>query len=98
MSRAKQTQYFREKPSAHEIVIAPICIVSCSFLYSSEMLTMLTLHQPVDGLSCGIVPSIPGYHQQLLQVGFCSERSHRYANSCLFKVISILQYFHKLVS
>jgi len=36
MSKAKQTEYFHEKPSAHEIVIALICIVSYSFLYSSE--------------------------------------------------------------
>jgi hypothetical protein len=36
MSKAIQTQHFREKPSAHEIIIAPICIVSCSFLYSSD--------------------------------------------------------------
>jgi len=50
------------------------------------MLTMLVLHQPVGGISRGIVPNIPGYHQQLLQTGFCSERSRKYANSCLFKV------------
>ncbi|KIM83979.1 hypothetical protein PILCRDRAFT_6833 [Piloderma croceum F 1598] len=51
MREAMQTQHFREKPSAHEIIIAPISI-------------------PIKGLSCGIVPSILGYHQQLLQIGF----------------------------
>jgi len=35
----------------------------------------------------GIIPNIPGYHQQLLQVGFCSERSRRYANGCLLKAL-----------
>ncbi|KIM82693.1 hypothetical protein PILCRDRAFT_819995 [Piloderma croceum F 1598] len=69
MNRSKQVQRFREKPSTHEIIIAPICI-------------------PVGGISRGIVPNIPGYHQQLLQIGFCSERSRKYANSCLFKALA----------
>ena len=88
MSEADQQRQFIQRPHQYDIVLTPIHIVSWCFL---SVLWLLTVapdmhHQPGPSDLVGNPPNLRGHHGHLFQVGFCSERSRHYAESCLVKV------------